>query len=203
MLGDRTQQNDPAADMPEAAGSVRPLRRDEVKSSLMNRLVPNIDKIRQLPVNLGLRPYRVFMVHILWSGERIGEGQPQETSRREILPTPRIRDMSATSEVLSAFGRTEEGGIVVDRISAKFSEDDLMGATPDLIEPAMPRTGKRNGDFFWEVQESRPGTPNPIPRRYVPSGTPTLMRGGLHWRVPLNKQMVNRSRNQTMDRRAQ
>ena len=203
MLGDRTQQNDPAADMPEAAGSVRPLRPDEVKSSLMNRLVPNIDKIRQLPVNLGLRPYRVFMVHILWSGERIGEGQPQETSRREILPTPRIRDMSATSEVLSAFGRTEEGGIVVDRISAKFSEDDLMGATPDLIEPAMPRTGKRNGDFFWEVQESRPGTPNPIPRRYVPSGTPTLMRGGLHWRVPLNKQMVNRSRNQTMDRRAQ
>ena len=203
MRGDRTQQNDPAADMPEAAGSVRPLRPDEVKSSLMNRLVPTIDKIRQLPVNLGLRPYRVFMVHILWSGERIGEGQPQETSRREILPTPRIRDMSATTEVLSAFGRTEEGGIVVDRISAKFSEDDLMGVTPDLIDPAMPRTGKRNGDFFWEVQENRPGTPNPIPRRYVPSGTPTLMRGGVHWRIPLNKQMVNRSRNQTMDRRAQ
>ena len=203
MAGDRTNQNDPAADLPEAAGAVRPLRSDEVKASLMSRLVPNIDKIRQIATSLGLRPYRVFLVHMLWSGDRIGDGQPQEISRREILPTPRIRDMSATTEVLSSFGRVEEGGIVVDRISAKFSEDDLMGVTPDLLDPALLRTGKRNGDFFWEVQESRPGFPNPMPRRYAPSGTPTLMRGGLHWRIPLAKQMVNRSRNQTMDRRAQ
>jgi hypothetical protein len=203
MAGDRTQQNDPAAEIPEAAGAVRPLRPDEVRSSLMSRLVPGIDKIRQIATTLGLRPYRVFMVHMLWSGDRIGEGHPQEISRHEILPTPRIRDMSATSEVLSSFGRIEEGSIVVDRISAKYSEDDLMGVTPDLIDPTLQRTGKRNGEYFWEVQENRPGCPNPIPRRYVPSGTPTLMRGGLHWRVPLAKQMVNRSRNQTMDRRSQ
>ena len=203
MAGDRTQQNDPAAELPEAAGAVRPLRPDEVKESLMSALVPQIDKIRQIATSLGLRPYRVFIVHILWTGDRIGEGQPQEISRREILPTPRIRDMSATTEVLSSFGRVEEGGIVVDRISAKFSEDDLMGVTPDLLDPALLRTGKRNGEMFWEVQENRPGFVQAMPRRYVPSGTPTLMRGGLHWRVPLAKQMVNRSRNQTMDRRAQ
>ena len=83
MAGDRTNQNDPAADLPEAAGAVRPLRPDEVKASLMSRLVPNIDKIRQIATSLGLRPYRVFLVHILWTGDRIGEGQPTEISRRD------------------------------------------------------------------------------------------------------------------------
>jgi len=201
MADDRTQQNDPVAELPELAGSVRPLRPEEVRGSLMSELSPTIDSIRQIATALGLRPYRVFIVHVLWSGSRVGDGQPIEVSRREILPTPRIRDMSATTEVLSAFGRVEEGGIVIDRISAKYSEDDLTGKTPDLIDPAITRTGKRNGEYFWEVQENRPGCPRSIPRRYVHAAAPTLMRGGSHWRIPLNKQMVDRSRNQTFDRR--
>ena len=201
MAGDRTDQNDFAAELPELAGSVRPLRPDEVRSSLMSGLSPVIDSIRQIATDIGVRPYRVFLVHVQWSGAKPGDGQPSEMSRREIKPTPRIRDMSATTEVLSAFGRVEEGGIVVDRISAKFSEDDLLGKTPDLVDPVRPRAGKRNAEFFWEVQENRPVNPNPIPRRYVPAAVPTLMRGGSHWRVPLNKQNTDRSRNQTFDRR--
>lgn len=167
----------------------------------MVRLGPTLDKLRQIPTSLGLRPRRVFLVHVLWTGERIGEGQPQEISRREILPTPRIRDMSSTTEVLSSFGRIEEGGIVVDRISPKYSEDDLVGATPDLIDSANPRSGKRNAEFFWEVVEARPTVPNPVPRRYIVAAAPTLMRGGSHWRVPLNKVMVNRNRQQGFDRK--
>ena len=201
MAGDRTQQNDPAAELPELAGMVRPLRPEEVRASLMGEISPIVDDLRQIAVDLGLRPYRVFIVHVLWTGVKVGDGNPVEISRREILPTPRIRDMSATTEVLSAFGRVEEGGIVIDRISAKYSEDDLTGKTPDLIDPAMTRTGKRNGEYFWEVQENRPGFPKTIPRRYVHAAVPTLMRGGSHWRIPLNKQNVDRSRNQTFDRR--
>ena len=201
MADDRTQQNDPAAELPELAGAVRPLRPEEVRASLMGEMSPIVDDLRQIAVDLGLRPYRVFIVHVLWTGVKVGDGNPVEISRREILPTPRIRDMSATTEVLSAFGRVEEGGIVIDRISAKYSEDDLTGKTPDLIDPAMTRTGKRNGEYFWEVQENRPGFPKTIPRRYVHAAVPTLMRGGSHWRIPLNKQNVDRSRNQTFDRR--
>lgn len=201
MAGDRTQQNDPAAELPELAGSVRPLRSDEVPATLMSQMSPDIDEIRQIATDLGLRPRRVFIVHVLWTGVKVGDGNPIEISRREILPTPRIRDMSATTEVVSPFGRVEEGGIVVDRISAKYSEDDLTGKTPDLIDPAMTRTGKRNGEYFWEVQENRPGFPKTIPRRYIHAAAPTLMRGGSHWRIPLNKQNVDRSRNQTFDRK--
>ena len=202
MPTDRTQQNDFPAELPELAGSVRPLRPEEVKRGLMSGLSPVIDRIRQIPTQLGLRPYRVFIVHVLWTGVKVGDGNPIEISRREILPTPRIRDMSATTEVLSAFGRVEEGGIVIDRISAKYSEDDLTGKTPDLIDPALTRTGKRNGEYFWEVQENRPGFPKTIPRRYIHAAAPTLMRGGSHWRVPLNKQNVDRSRTQEFNRRS-
>lgn len=201
MAGDRTQQNDPGAEMPELAGTVRPLRTAEVRQSLMSTLSPTIDNIRQIATSLGLRPYRVFIVHVLWTGDKVGSGNPVEISRREILPTPRIRDMSATTEVLSPFGRVEEGGIVIDRISAKYSEDDLTGKTPDLIDPAITRTGKRNGEYFWEVQENRPGFPNTIPRRYIHAAAPTLMRGGSQWRIPLNKQNTDRSRTQTFQRR--
>jgi hypothetical protein len=202
MATDRTTPITIESEIPELAGQVRPLRDDEIRSSLMVSLVPLVDVIRQnTVVDLGLRPYRVFLIHVQWSGAKPGDGQPTEMSRREIKPTPRVRDMSSTTEVLSAFGRLEEGGIVVDKISAKFSEDDLMGKTPDLVNPARPRTGKRNGEFFWEVQENRPVNPNPIPRRYVPAAAPTLMRGGSHWRVPLNKQNTDRSRTQTFDRR--
>ena len=78
---------------------------------------------------------------------------------------------------------------------------NLQGDEP-LIDPALTRTGKRNGEYFWEVQENRPGFPKTIPRRYIHAAAPTLMRGGSHWRVPLNKQNVDRSRTQEFNRRS-
>ena len=200
MPSDRTAQNAPEQEMPTASGAVRPLRPDEVKQTLAVRLVPTIDKIRQLSTKFGLRPYRVFLVHVQWTGERIGLGTPIEISRREVQPTPRIRDMSSTIEMLSAFGRLEEGAITVDKISPLWSEDDLLGATPDLIETSLPRAGKHNCEFFWEVQENRPVSPPPVPRRYAPASTPTLSRGGMSWRMVLTKQSVNRTRNQQFKR---
>ena len=47
-----------------------------------------------------------------------------------------------------------------------------------------------------------PGLFLAIPRRYIHAAAPTLMRGGSHWRVPLNKQNVDRSRTQEFNRRS-
>lgn len=179
---------------------MRPLPAQQVATSLAGRLVPVVDRIRQLNTRLGLRPYRVFVVHIQWTGAKIGLGQSQEISRREILPTPRVRDISSTSEVYTNMGRVEEGGIVIDQVSAQWAEDDLMGKTPDLLDPAVPRSGKRNAEFFYEVVENRAMVTNPLPRRYVPSAAPTLSRDGFAWRIVLSKVMSNRSRLQTSDR---
>ena len=200
MADDRAPQFPSAADTLEQIGVLRPLPARNVNASLAGRLVPVVDRIRQLKTRFGIRPYRVFLIHVRWTGPKVGLGVPEEISRREILPTPRVRDVSSTSEVFSSVGRVEEGGIVVDEISARFSEDDLMGKTPDLNDPARPRSGLADAEFFFEVAENRPTVTNPIPRRYIPSALPTLSRDGFAWRIVLSKQMSDRSRQQTFDR---
>jgi len=202
MAEDRTRgAAAPSAEMPEASGQVRPLTSFEVPASLTSRLVPIVDRIRQLSTRFGARPYRVFLVHLQWPGTSIGLGEPQEISRREVLPTPRLRDLASTSEILRPFGLGEEGGVVIDQVSAKYAEDDLMGRTPDLVDPVLPRSGLSNREFFWEVVENRPTTPNPVPRRYIPNAAPTLSRDGFQWRVSLTKQDLDRSRQRTPNRR--
>ena len=76
----------------------------------------------------------------------------------------KVQDMAATTQVLQAMGLTEAGGLTVSQISLRFTEDDLMGKTQDLIDPEIRRTGLRNAEFFWEVVEARPTGPAPAPR---------------------------------------
>jgi len=192
MASDRTPQNAPEAELPELTGAVRSLRPDEIRRSLASRLVPIVDKARQLGAKFGVRPYRVFLVHVLWSGGRIGAGQPSEISRREILPTPEVIDLSSTTELLSPFGRTEDGSLVVDKISDKFSEDDLMGGTPDLANGAIPTTGRPGAEFFWEVQENRGTSPTPVARRYAVAAAP-MRRPPMGWRISLTKRDADRA----------
>jgi len=195
MPADRTPVL-PELVVPEQTGQVHPER--NVRNSLIYDLAPDIDEIRQIPVDLGLRPYRVFMVHVAWTGKRRGEGQPYETSRREILPTPKITNMDATTFMLRGYGLTEEGGIAVTDISLQFTEDDLTGKTPDLTDPEVARTGRRDAEFFWEVVEMRPTPPQTIPRRYVPRSVPNRKATG--WVIGLVKQTGDRARGQTFNR---
>jgi len=185
MLQDRTSPSDVKAEVPSLSGQVHP--EPTVRRSLADSLVPAIDRIRQIKTDLGFSPYRVFLVHWRWPGKR-GIGRPVETARIEIQPTPRVQDMLSTSFGVSAFGLTEGGGLFVDRISARFSEADLTGRTPDLMDPARPQTSASNAEFFWEVRETRRTTPPTKPRRYAVSGVPMLNKTGLHWRVNLTKQ---------------
>lgn len=187
MKGDRVLPSSPQAELPEAQGRVHPQRPHEVNQGLAVQLVPVVDEIRQLYTEFSLRPYRVFLVHVPWSGGRRGAGQPIEVSRREIEPTPRVRDMNATNEILRATGLSEEGSVVVDQITAKYAEDDLMGRTPDLQDPEMQRTSVVNSEFFWEVEENRPNQPRAVRRYYKPSSVPFLTRDGFQWRVVLTK----------------
>lgn len=195
MASDRTPQNAPENELPQLAGAVRPLRPDQLRQTLASKLVPVVDKIRQLNATFGTRPYRVFLVHVLWSGGRIGAGTPAEVSRREILPTPKVVDLSSTVEMISAFGRTEDGSVVVEEISDKFSEDDLMGGTPDLVDAANPNTGRSNAELIWEVQEQRGTEPTPVVRHYTPAAAP-MRRPPMCWRISLNKRDADRARPQ-------
>ncbi len=200
MPKDKVSSGDIQGDLPELTKRVRPLQPFE--KTLITRLTPVVDKIRQLNTTFGLRSYRVHLIHVQWSGVRVGDGTPIEISKQEILPTPKILDMGATTEVLRAFGLTEEGSVVIEEISANYTEDTLMGRTPDMLGNPVSRTNQRNTEFFWEVQEYRPGADvPPVPRRYVPAAVPMIGRDTFQWRVALIKQTLDRSRNKTFSRR--
>ena len=191
MPDDRTLPSYVPAELPEKQG--RFTKEPQGARNLAVSLGPAVDRIRQLATDLGVRPYRVWLVHHKWPGKK-GLGVPHEISRREILPRPKIQDMAATAFTMAAYGLTEVGGIVIDQISAKYSEDDLLGRTPDMKDNVEPRTNLRTVEFFYEVQETRPTQPPPQPRRYVVAGVPMLNRSGMHWRVALTKQDYNTDR---------
>jgi hypothetical protein len=181
----RTTFADVKAEMPALAGRVHPV--PDGQTTMLQSLAPSIDTINQIPTDLGKRVYRVFLVHWLWPVKK-GLGKPREIYRKEILPTPRVRDLNATPFAMTAFGLNEVGGLFIDKISGRFSEADLTGRTPDVIDPARPQTNLATTECFWEVRESRGTVPPPKPRRYRPSAVPMLNRSGTLWSVPLTKQ---------------
>ena len=195
MANDRVPSPDVAAELPELSGRLRPPEPILEPGTLAGRLVPVVDKVRNLYARLGVHVYRVYLVHVVWSGGKRGVGQQRITSRTEILPVPRVRDLSSVRRPIRSTGVTEEGDVVVDRISGKYAEDDLLGRTPDLADPALPRTSRSDVEFFWEIVENRPTTPNPVIRRFSPpSAAPFIRRDAAQWSVTLTRQAGDRGR---------
>lgn len=201
MAEDRTRTGAPLSELPEIRGELKPTPDARMPATLAGRLVPVADKIRQLYSRFGIRPYRVYLVHGFWTGVSRGKGVLQILSRREITPVPRVRDLGQVSEVLRSTGLTEEGGVVIDQISGRYTEDDLMGRTPDLQDPALQRTSHTTAEFWWEVTESRPSQPTSILRRFYPNVAPSISRDGFQWTVGLIRQDYDRARTgQTLPR---
>jgi hypothetical protein len=190
---DREDNGDPRSELPELSGRLRPPSGGAQRATLANRLVPVVDRIRNLNAKFGLRPYRVFLVHAVSSSGSRGVGLTRIVSRREIEPTPRVNDFGSMAETILATGTTEEGAISIDEISAKFTEDDLLGRTADLADPKLKGlTADESTEFFWEVQEERPQRDLPQIRRFAVAGVPELNRGKFQWTVRLTKQDYDR-----------
>lgn len=192
-MSSREPPANPRAELVQVRGGVRPLRSPEVGSNFSSLLVPIVDRLRQLNTSFGLRPYRVFLVYLNWTGGRRGDGVPQMLSRTEVLPTPRV-DLGGTIQALMSSGMTESGGIKVTEISAKFAEDDLMGHTTDWADNTVPTTGRQTIEFFWEIVEDRQASP-PKPRRYYPEGPPIFEQRSLGWSINLLRQDQDNRRN--------
>lgn len=187
MAGERTESGTPGAEVQALSGRLDPPPPGQVPRTLASQLVPVADRIRELYSRFGVRPYLCFLLHVGWPGER-GDGQPQVLSRVPITPTPRVINMDGTTEVMFSTGLTEQGGILVDQISPRYTEDDLLGVRmAEMADPVIPATNSLQRQFFWQVVENRPSTPRPQPRLYVPSGVPMLSRDGFQWKIALVK----------------
>lgn len=201
MANDRVPTGDVRAELTELSGQLRPPLAQQMPETLAGRLVPLADRLRGLKARFGIRPYRVFLVHAVWTGGRRGVGHLQLTSRIELLPVPRVRDVAAVRRTLYATGLGEEGDIVVDEISTKYAEDDLCGRTLDLQNPESKRTSRADVEFWWEVHEARAvGVPTVIRRFSPPTTAPHRAADNMQWRVTLTRQAEDRGRNGGTDR---
>lgn len=181
----------------------QPLRPGAQRKTLAHRLTRVADRLRQLNTRFGLRSQRVFLVWTRWTGDERGEGDERELYRVELLPTPRVSDLSAIALRPWAAGVVQEGTLRVDQISAgAYTFDNLVGRVmpPTPAMAPSPREGSPvdgessapvfddKTDFFWEVHEDSRGDPLPSRVRFRVFGHPARKEGSLYWTVMLEAQ---------------
>lgn len=165
----------------------RALNPFQARATLANRLGRVADRLRQFSTSFGLRPYRLFLVWSTFDGEERGEGNEREIQRIEILPTPRIAELTALQQSAYGAGVLGTGTLRVDLITRAFNESTLNGTQ-------IPGVGQDLGsypnkvDFWWELRSDGRGLDIPVPIRFRLSSSPMLLAGAVGWAVILEKQ---------------
>lgn len=184
---------------------VRPLSNaTAARGTLAQRLAPKADRLRQLATKFGARSRRVFLVWVADSGSEVGTGYETTYARRELLPTPRVTDMTALSRRPLSVGIVPDGSIRVDQISAAwYTEDDLRGRripaeypvgcnrgqafTPGEQQGSTDRQVLRDPyQFFYEIVEDGRGDDPPARSRYMLSATPWRNETSAQWGILLS-----------------
>lgn len=160
-----------------------------LRNSLGQKLVPAVDKIRDINTQMGLRPYRVNIVRTRWSGGVRSRGVEQVISELEILPTPLVVDMRSLSEVVTAVGVEDEGMVQLQQISGRYTEEHLLGNGPNGAPPGADVNVYYEIEFF-----RRDGGPSEK-RRFIREGIPMYLAGQVQWQITLVSATENRARN--------
>lgn len=150
------------------------------KDSMLGELFECVDYIRQIPVDLGARPYRVFLVWTRWSGEDRGEGVESLVREEEILPVPKVQEISSVQLQLLDIGTDEQGSLQISQISPRYTENQLLGRHQDGSGVS------RNETFSWEVRLDK-GDVSDLKkrRRFMIKGVPSFKADSLQWTVNL------------------
>ena len=158
----------------------KPLTPGQAAHTLAHRFAQRADRLRQLGVRMGVRPYRVFLVWSKASGAEVGEGHATEVSRREILPSPKVRT-NLTRTLLSG-GIVPMGSVELTEVSALLTYEQLVGRdVPDKGELSAPGPY----EFHYEVVEDGRDGSQPRPQLYRPFGEPFRDPGNVQWKLTL------------------
>jgi hypothetical protein len=142
-------------------------------TDLFTRTVaPVLDKTRAIVQDLGLRPYRVFLIEDRWSGSRKGDGTYYRAILFEITPSPQVVVYSA-ARIAASGGALQAGTIALRGISRTYTKEQLEGQSIYGDDPP------KNRDFFYALQ--------PLGQIhadfYQPSSTPRLLP--TEWKISL------------------
>jgi len=154
-------------------------------TNLVESLGAVADDIRQIAVELGLRPYQVHAVRLRWTGGQVGRGTSAVVFDEPLLPTPEVVNMGSVSRDSKNAGTVERGDVRLQGISPRYTEDqivryfslDLRSDEEGFIEIHMD---KRDG----ETER----------RRFVVARAPERRADKFDLSVVLRKQDKNRAR---------
>ena len=163
----------------------------EAKNTLVQRLAPLADRLRQFNTKFGLRPYRVFLVWTLYSGQERGEGTEKEVKKVELLPTPKIASLDSLTNAIAAAGTLPAGTLRVTEVSATYNFDTLSGYLFPLAKEKVPDPY----DFFYEVVEDGRHGGREQRRKFRLSAAPALDAENLWWVLMLEREGEDRDRN--------
>lgn len=164
----------------------KPLQPFQARQSIAHRLHRVGDRVRQFATKLGIRPYRVFLVWTTYDGEERGEGTERILHVHEILPTPKVGELTSLQNLGYSAGVLSTGTLRVDNISAGLTRAQLVGlAVPGKGQVAdMPE----RVDFWYELREDGRGGDVPVPARFRLAAEPVRLPGNVSWSVLLEKQ---------------
>jgi hypothetical protein len=173
---------------PKNRGPFTQLSGDAMQQTLVRKLTPVADKIRDLGTKLGGYEYQVALVRTRWSGGKRNVGTEIVIDVRPILPTPKLISLDNQILTLQNVGLDEVGTIIVRQISPAYTEDELRGLGPQ----GEPIPTDQN--FYYEIVLPRPLPEKPVRRRYQLRGTPDYQPTRFGWSVTLLKAGEERSR---------
>lgn len=155
--------------------------------TLAGSLVGTVDSIRDLYACFGARSYTVHLVRTRWSGGERGTGVEEVISEEQLLPVPRVTGLDGLDRAAGPTGMTEQGSIRIDQISARYTEDQLLGIVDGRAIPL-------DQQFYWEVRALSLGAQPVARRRMAPSSSPELDRLNMQWTMRFARQMADRGR---------
>lgn len=160
----------------------------DLSRTLGRRLINTVDRLRDIPVRFGLRPYEVHIVRTRWTGGERGVGMEVVISDEAVLPTPLITSLDGVQRIVNIVGLDEIGTVRLEQVSGRYAEGFLSG-TDENGNPQDPDT-----QFYYEVQFPTPGTiSDGAPRRrFFPSSAPTYDASRFQWSVTLTRSHVDR-----------
>lgn len=162
-----------------------------LSNSLARKLVPAVDRIRDLYTKFGMRPYRVWIVRTRFAGPKRGVGVEQLVQEMEILPTPLVVDMRSLTEMVTPVGVNEQGIVQLQGISGRYTEEILLGVGPDGTQVAANET------VYYEIEFFRPDGRPGERRRFVRDSVPQYNSGQFQWLITLVSVLENRNRDRS------
>jgi len=160
----------------------------QANKTLARQLIPVADRIRDLFVRFGTRPYKVRVVRVRWSAGRRGVGAPVIEREMDILPTPLVQDLSTLTEIVQPVGLDEVGSVLLSEVSGRFTDEELRFLDKDGTPPGPDE------EVFYEIEFPRPdGKPGDRRRFYIRSA-PFYQATNFQWNLRLEKTHEDRDR---------